>query len=340
MALTLAAGISASDRYCTVNQPPTQPPGSYYRIGDEVVQHIGYVTTTPIWTPNFTQLYIARAQLGTTAASHLSAAALTYVRPEFLSAIAETDPGPFETGGAGGGGGPSGLLADPGNVWQPSTAVVEGYRIAETVATGLGVFEVSVAGTTDGAFETLADYGPDLTPLGMTTTGTETWVYLGVVGQIGYDVMPTTLSGSINATDAIIRPTSSSVRPLNVRGASGQTAGLLRVQAGNGSTALQISSDSGDIGAIDIDAGANDITMQGGTIDAASDRVLIGNNGGLARFDASKVIVQQATAAPADSDLIAGAFAFWFDQTNGAAKLMIKAKQADGTVRTGSVSLT
>jgi hypothetical protein len=104
MALTLAAGISASDRYCTVNQPPTQPPGSYYRIGDEVVQHIGYVTTTPIWTPNFTELYIARAQLGTTAASHLSAAALTYVRAEFLSATAETDPGPFETGGAGGGG--------------------------------------------------------------------------------------------------------------------------------------------------------------------------------------------------------------------------------------------
>jgi hypothetical protein len=104
MALTLAVGISASDRYCTVNQPPTQPPGSYYRIGDEVVQHIGYVTTTPIWMPNFTQLYIARAQLGTTAASHLSGAALTYVRPEFLSATADTDPGPFETGGGGGGG--------------------------------------------------------------------------------------------------------------------------------------------------------------------------------------------------------------------------------------------
>jgi hypothetical protein len=104
MALTLSAGISASDRYCTVNQPPSQPSGSYYRIGNEVIQHIGYVTTTPIWSPTFSQLYIARAQLGTTAASHLSAAALTYVRPEFLSATAETDPGPFETGGAGGGG--------------------------------------------------------------------------------------------------------------------------------------------------------------------------------------------------------------------------------------------
>jgi hypothetical protein len=103
MALTLAAGISSSARYCTVNQPPTQPPGSYYRIGDEVVQHIGFATPTPIWSQTFLQLYIARGQLGTTAASHLSGAALTYVRPEFLSATADTDPGPFE-GGAGGGG--------------------------------------------------------------------------------------------------------------------------------------------------------------------------------------------------------------------------------------------
>jgi hypothetical protein len=44
--------------------------------------------------------------------------------------------------------------------------------------------------------------------------------------------------------------------------------------------------------------------------------------------------------APADSELVAGEAAFWFDSTNGAAKFMIKAKQADGTVRTGSVSLS
>jgi hypothetical protein len=190
MALTLASGISASDRYCTVNQPPTQPPGSYYRIGDEVVQHIGYVTTTPIWTPNFTQLYIARAQLGTAAASHLSAAALTYVRPEFLSATAETDPGPFETGGGGGGGG-SDVLTDPGNVFEPSTAVTAGYRIAETIQGASRVFEVSVGGTTD-EFVPFSDYmGRDgLTPLAETITGTVTWRYLGVVGELPWDIVP------------------------------------------------------------------------------------------------------------------------------------------------------
>lgn len=45
------------------------------------------------------------------------------------------------------------------------------------------------------------------------------------------------------------------------------------------------------------------------------------------------------TAAPADGELAAGEMALWFDSTNGAAKLMVKSKQANGTVRTGSVAL-
>jgi hypothetical protein len=45
-------------------------------------------------------------------------------------------------------------------------------------------------------------------------------------------------------------------------------------------------------------------------------------------------------SAPADGDLAAGECAWWFDKTNGAAKLMIKAKQNDGTVKTASISLS
>jgi hypothetical protein len=50
------------------------------------------------------------------------------------------------------------------------------------------------------------------------------------------------------------------------------------------------------------------------------------------------LIVHRLTA-PADGDLAAGDIAFWFDDSNGAAKLMLKAKQADGTVKTGSVNV-
>jgi hypothetical protein len=45
-------------------------------------------------------------------------------------------------------------------------------------------------------------------------------------------------------------------------------------------------------------------------------------------------------AAPADAALENGDAAVWFDQTNGASKLMVKAKSANGTVVTGSVTLS
>lgn len=59
----------------------------------------------------------------------------------------------------------------------------------------------------------------------------------------------------------------------------------------------------------------------------------------LSRFDKSGYFMTKKVAAPADADLTSSEMALWFDATNGAAKLMIKAKQADGTVRTGSVAL-
>jgi hypothetical protein len=44
--------------------------------------------------------------------------------------------------------------------------------------------------------------------------------------------------------------------------------------------------------------------------------------------------------APSDTELGPNEMALWLDSTNGAAKLMVKAKEADGTVRTGSVPLS
>jgi hypothetical protein len=44
-------------------------------------------------------------------------------------------------------------------------------------------------------------------------------------------------------------------------------------------------------------------------------------------------------AAPADASLAAGQAALWYDSTNGASKLMVKAKQADGTVKTAAIAL-
>ncbi len=57
-------------------------------------------------------------------------------------------------------------------------------------------------------------------------------------------------------------------------------------------------------------------------------------------LDKGAYIYTMLNAAPADAALAAGQAMFWFDSTNGAAKLMVKAKQADGSVKTGSVTLS
>ena len=54
----------------------------------------------------------------------------------------------------------------------------------------------------------------------------------------------------------------------------------------------------------------------------------------------SGVTIIGAVAAPADGELAAGQVALWFDASNGAAKLKIKGKSANGTVVTGEIPLS
>lgn len=51
-------------------------------------------------------------------------------------------------------------------------------------------------------------------------------------------------------------------------------------------------------------------------------------------------LITRRVSVPADSDLVASSVAIWLDDTPGSTKLMIKAKDSGGTVRTGSVNLT
>lgn len=59
----------------------------------------------------------------------------------------------------------------------------------------------------------------------------------------------------------------------------------------------------------------------------------------LHRINKDGYAVISRNSAPADGDIAAGDVVLWFDKTNGAAKLKIKAKQADGTVVAGEVAL-
>jgi len=86
------------------------------------------------------------------------------------------------------------------------------------------------------------------------------------------------------------------------------------------------------------DGAALEVRAQDATHDAV---IVLGSTGpaGL-RLDHSGYLILKLTSAPADAALAANECALWFDPTNGASKLMVKAKQADGTVRAASIALS
>lgn len=62
-------------------------------------------------------------------------------------------------------------------------------------------------------------------------------------------------------------------------------------------------------------------------------------NNVLSKIDKNGYFMTRKKAAPADADVATSELALWFDDTSGAAKVMFKAKDSGGIVRTGSVAL-
>jgi hypothetical protein len=90
-------------------------------------------------------------------------------------------------------------------------------------------------------------------------------------------------------------------------------------------------------GNTDIEAGVIGISAGASTPDPP---IYIINSGIKFQVTKAGIVIFAANAAPADGTLNAGDCALWFDKTNGASKLMVKAKQADGAVKTGQVALS
>jgi hypothetical protein len=82
-------------------------------------------------------------------------------------------------------------------------------------------------------------------------------------------------------------------------------------------------------------AGANSIALGKNATANNANQCNIGGTGSDA-----VCLIFAGTTAPADNDLAAGQFALYWDSSNGASKLKIKGKSANGTVVTGSVSLS
>lgn len=142
-------------------------------------------------------------------------------------------------------------------------------------------------------------------------------------------------------------------------GAVGQTNSIFKVfKGGNGTAALEVDStgkafsrfaadltNAGQTGQIAANVrtyGTGTVALQvQGVAAQTADQVRIVDSGGTiqSRFNKAGAFMTRVTTIPADADLSAGEMSIWFDSTNGASKLMVKAKQADGTVKTASVAL-
>lgn len=113
------------------------------------------------------------------------------------------------------------------------------------------------------------------------------------------------------------------------RGSAGSTGGDARLRGGDG-----LGGNGG--GSAVLTAGAASDGSDGAVFTAAG-----GTTGlrGLATVRGSAFLFSGLFVEPADVDIPTRGFALWIDATNGAAKLMIKAKQANGTVVAAAIPL-
>lgn len=114
-----------------------------------------------------------------------------------------------------------------------------------------------------------------------------------------------------------------------------------------GGILLQAQTASDTEGKLDLEPNGSVTLSNGGSADAPNEIILgadgwitFTNNAWLAVSPAGYLNIEAQGSAPADSDVRSGNMVIWFDWTHGAAKLMVKAKDANGTVVTGQIPLS
>jgi hypothetical protein len=166
---TLTQAVEVGDSELHINTPLSagQVPG-FVQIDDELLNVGGQDNLAG------TTLVLAMPAQ----AAHDSGATVTYAGRPY-------DP-TFKAALGGAGGEQTIRLADPGTGWQASHAYADGDRFRETVDGKVRVFEITTAGTSGGG--AFADYmWTGLMIPGIATgTGTEEFVYLGVVGEMAW----------------------------------------------------------------------------------------------------------------------------------------------------------
>ena len=237
---------------------------------------------------------------------------------------------------------------------------------------GKSVVQLTSKGTTD-PFGSIASGATIVSVTNGTTvelsvaaTATGSGVLFNIVGRVPattqalFRVMETDLLTEIvkfTRGGATFNTTDVASTPVRVNGKSGQTADIFQAYDGaavkvfslgaNGgitSTVLANFTNGALLGAtpMQVSTYSSHATIKANRLGGGTGDNFWAMGAGttaLSRFNKDGYFMTTKSAAPADADINTGELALWVDTTAGAAKLMIKAKDSAGTVKTGSVTL-
>lgn len=202
--------------------------------------------------------------------------------------------------------------------------------------------------------------------LSQAATATGTNVLFSVSGRLPalsqalFRVMDTDLVTEITKftrAGAVFNTVDVASVPVSVNAKSGQTADIFAVKDGAGVKQFSVGNQGNIASAAFANLsnagipGADPLTVTTFSSHASIKASRSGTNTGdnfwamgngttaLSRFNKDGYFMTAKNTVPADADVNTSEAAIWFDNTSGAAKLMIKAKDSSGVVRTGSVTL-
>lgn len=200
--------------------------------------------------------------------------------------------------------------------------------------------EVVVWAHTDGTLRTTAEDGTETT-LGAGGSFNGGTVTGAVTVDTGADEVQLSIDGSANENTSAVEVTARSGDPGIGLSIFPDGAGISMGGGSNAQVSNSVFTDGlgTDIATVVVANGAanQQVTLTGGVGSNLAEFVAGGNT--TLKVNPNGYLLVAINTAPADGDLAANQCALWFDATNGSAKLMFKAKQADGTVKTGSVNV-
>ena len=154
----------------------------------------------------------------------------------------------------------------------------------------------------------------------------------------------TTFNGGTITAGLSIQPTLAWQNPLQAISPVGGTASIIRtVKGGLGGTDVFVVFADGTINAFAPDSPTDHIfTFEADNTPAVGKRLAkFVTPGGEVHITRNGYLgISFVATAPADAEIDTGQCLFWFDTTNGAAKIKFKGKSANGTVVNGEVALT